>query len=275
MLVSIHLVGSRAPALAFLSLVLPHGARSWWVGALNAESIFEKIAAAARHNYTASIGIGINHPPNSVNSAARYYNSWGQQALQQQAPGRDSLGPMTDGTGVNYPFHEELWPQLEKYFAALSQMLFVKYKIPRSAVKVIRIGMDKTGEFNYPYSEVHGGGDTNNTWWAFDSGGTPYRDYPAVLVSALADDSLRYNTRRCSMILSRTVSLAAWARRAAGGQGSQTPPVATNLRCSLTITTLSSLRFRILWLRSAQHTFPTRIQQCSTLVAAPMWSRPM
>lgn len=96
---------------------------------------------------------------------------------------RGALGPLTDGTGVNYPFHEELWPQLEQYFAALSQLVFGKYKIPRSAVKVIRIGMDKTGEFNYPYSEVLGGGETNNTWWAFDSGGTPYRDYPAVLVS--------------------------------------------------------------------------------------------
>jgi hypothetical protein len=102
---------------------------------------------------------------------------------------------MTDGTGVNYPFHEELWPQLEQYFAALSQTVFSKYQIPRSAVKVIRIGMDKTGEFNYPYSEVHGGGVTNNTWWAFDSDGSPYRDYPAALVSAthMADGLLLRN----------------------------------------------------------------------------------
>lgn len=90
---------------------------------------------------------------------------------------------MTDGTGVNYPFHEELWAQLEQYFASLATTLFVKYKIPRNVVKVIRIGMDKTGEFNYPYSEVHGGATTNNTWWAFDSGGVPYRDYPNGLVS--------------------------------------------------------------------------------------------
>lgn len=158
-------------------------AHSWWIGALTAENIFEKIAAAARYNYTASIGIGINHPPNSVNSAARYYNSWGEQALQQQAPTTDSWrAPMIDGTGVNYPFHEELWPQLEDYFAALSHTMFEKHKIPRTAVKVIRIGMDKTGEFNYPYSELHGGGTTNNTWWAFGAGGVPFRDYPAALV---------------------------------------------------------------------------------------------
>ena len=171
-----------------VGLIHSHCVRSWWIGALNAANIFEEIAAAARYNYTASIGIGINHPPNGINSAARYYNSWGEQALQQQAPGSSSnaqRAPMTDGTGVNYPFHEELWPQLEQYFAALSQTVFEKYKIPRGAVKVIRIGMDKTGEFNYPYSELHGGGTTNNTWWAFDEGGVPFRDYPAMLVSCI------------------------------------------------------------------------------------------
>jgi hypothetical protein len=74
----------------------------WWIGALTADSKFEEIAAASKYNYTASIGIGINHPPNSVNTAARYFNSWGEQALQQQSPGSSSSGDdertMTDGT---------------------------------------------------------------------------------------------------------------------------------------------------------------------------------
>ena len=112
----------------------------WWIGALTADSKFEEIAAASKYNYTASIGIGINHPPNSVNTAARYFNSWGEQALQQQSPGSSSSGDdertMTDGTGVNFPFHPELWPQLDQYFEALADTMFVKHKIPRSAVKV-------------------------------------------------------------------------------------------------------------------------------------------
>ena len=150
-----------------------------------AESIFQLLKHNEARNYTASIGIGINHPPPSVNHAAKYYNSWGQQALQQQAASQyiTHETPQTDGTGVNWVFHTELWPVLDKYFSTLSHLLFVQYEISPSTVKVIRIGMDKTGEFNFPYSSITGGGVTNNTWWAFDEGGRPFDGYPDILGS--------------------------------------------------------------------------------------------
>jgi hypothetical protein len=62
--------------------------------------------------------------------------------------------PRTDGTGVNYVFHPEIWPQIDTYFGELASALFTTHGIPRSSVKVIRIGMDKTGEFNFPYVQV-------------------------------------------------------------------------------------------------------------------------
>ena len=149
-----------------------------------ADNIFQLLKHNEALNYTASIGIGINHPPASVNRAAKYYNSWGQQALQQQATSQDigSERPMTDGTGVNWVFHTELWPMLDKYFSTLAHLLFVQHEVSPSTVKVIRIGMDKTGEFNFPYSSITGGGVTNNTWWAFDEGGRPFNGYPETLV---------------------------------------------------------------------------------------------
>ena len=86
--------------------------------------------------------------------------------------------------------------------------MFVTHKIPPRLVKVIRIGMDHTGEFNYPCAspttsllsvtlasltphwpvlvadgQLQGGGKTNNTWWAFDEGGKPFSDWPASLGS--------------------------------------------------------------------------------------------
>ena len=151
-----------------------------------AESKIQLLKQNEALNYTASIGIGINHPPASVNQAAKYYNSWGQQALQQQDASRHVANeerPRTDGTAVNWVFHTELWPMLDKYFSTLSQLLFVQHQISQSTVKVIRIGMDKTGEFNYPYSSITGGGVTNNTWWAFDEGGRPFDGYPKILGS--------------------------------------------------------------------------------------------
>lgn len=85
----------------------------------------------------------------------------------------------TDGTGVAYPFCTEAWPQLEAYFAALAEDIFVTQAIPAAALRVVRIGMDKTGEFNYPYSSIVGGATTNNSWWAFKEGGAVHDDYPA------------------------------------------------------------------------------------------------
>ena len=161
-----------------------------------ADGKMREIKGNEPRNYTASIGIGINHPPSSVNHAARYYNSWGQQALQLQAgaaaqaqsraqPGGAGLTikqprTQTDGTGVNWVFHPELWPRLDAYFATLAS-LATQHAISPATIKVIRIGMDKTGEFNYPYSSIVGGGVTNNTWWAFDAGGRPFADYPKAL----------------------------------------------------------------------------------------------
>jgi hypothetical protein len=170
----------------------------WMMGvpSTGADAKLAQIKSNEALNYTASIGIGINHPPAAINRAARYYNSWGQQALQQQAaasaaaaaPPASAAGPsgppvagqapLTDGTGVNWVFHPELWPQLDRYFGTLAQLIFGKHAIAASTVKVIRLGMDKTGEFNYPYSSVTGGGVTNNSWWAFDEGGRPFPDYP-------------------------------------------------------------------------------------------------
>ena len=151
-----------------------------------ADSKFQLLKHNEGLNYTASIGIGINHPPASVNQAAKYYNSWGQQALQKQAISRGTDGAgrsMTDGTGVNWVFHTELWPMLDKYLSTLAQLLFVQHHISQTTIKVIRIGMDKTGEFNFPYSSIAGGGVTNNTWWAFDEGGRPFNGYPETLGS--------------------------------------------------------------------------------------------
>lgn len=145
-----------------------------------ADSSFAKVKRNEALNWTASIGIGINHPPPAINHAAGYYNSWGQQALQLQTPGA-AQSPLTDGTGVNWVFHTELWPQLDTYFGTVAKLAVGKHNISAQTIKVIRIGMDKTGEFNYPYSSISGGGVTNNTWWAFDRGGLPFSDYPASL----------------------------------------------------------------------------------------------
>ena len=56
-----------------------------------ADSSFAKVKRNEALNWTASIGIGINHPPPAINHAAGYYNSWGQQALQLQTTTMPSL----------------------------------------------------------------------------------------------------------------------------------------------------------------------------------------
>ena len=68
---------------------------------------------------------------------ARYFNSWGQQALQQQA----TTSTMSDGTGVNWVFHPdpELWPMLDEYFSSLAQLLFVKYDVVIYTLFLLRI----------------------------------------------------------------------------------------------------------------------------------------
>ena len=146
----------------------------WWIGALQPSSVklYDEIRNTTARGYSISLGPGINHPPAAVREAARYFNSDGQQARQLSEH---------DGTGVNYVFRPSLWPRIDAYFAALAARLSQR-GVPLEAVRVVRLGMDVTGEFNYPYADVQGGGSTNNSWWAFlDENGTAPADYPAAL----------------------------------------------------------------------------------------------
>ena len=158
-----------------------------WMISWKTPGVFDTKFAQLRANfvdagYPASLGIGINHPPPGINTACRYFNSFGQQAQQLQVGGGGGAanGVRTDGTGIAYPFCSQAWPQIEAYFAQLAKELFVTHAVPAAALRVVRIGMDKTGEFNYPYSSIVGGATTNNSWWGFKEGGEVYDDYPAA-----------------------------------------------------------------------------------------------